>query len=388
MRSLGVIEDGSVLVVNGVISEVGPTRRVENLAAARSAEEINAAGRVVMPGFVDSHTHLVGAPVKAVQQSHRRTLVDALASAIQYVRNTPASTLQFSGRRHLELLLRHGTTTVEAKSGYGLSASAELKVLRVLSALDGELASVIPTFFGAHVLPAEFGTPDQYLSMLGTDVIPKLKDRRLAQFVDVLCDPAGFSMQHARSYLDPAKRLGFGIKIHADQAVRTGGTALAVEFGAASADGLNAIEDQDVEALARSSTVATLLPGLVHSRMYDRFPPARQLIDAGAAVALGSAFTPWLASTFNMQMVVSLACTHMDMQPEEAISAATINGAHALGRGGQSGSLEHGKDADVLVLDVSDYREIPMHFGCNIVASTMRKGQVVYREGALTCGGG
>ena len=391
LRSIGVIEDGSILIVNGVISNVGPTRRVENLAEARSAEEINAAGRVVMPGFVDSHTHLLGAPGRVVHQRPRavgKDDGDSIPPAMQYIRNTPAATLDFHARRYLELLLRHGTTTVEAKSGYGLNASSELKMLRVLSGLNGGISTVIPTFFGAHVVPPEFANADDYIAWMCVELLPKLRDRKLTQFVDVCCDPAGFTVQQARPYLDAARRLGLGIKIHADQAVRSGGAQLAVEFGAVSADGLNTLEREDVEILARSSTIATLLPGTVHQGGFDRFPPARLLIDLGAAVALSTAFAPWSTSTFNMQMIVSLACSHMGMLPEEAIAAATINGACALGQGGRSGSLEYGKDADVLILNVSDYRDIPMHFGCNIVAVALRKGHVVYREGALTCVGG
>jgi imidazolonepropionase len=178
-----------------------------------------------------------------------------------------------------------------------------------------------------------------------------------------------------------------GVKIHADQGNRSGGAQLAVEVGAVSADGLNSIEQKDVEWLARSSTIATLLPGTVYHGEFDRFPPARHLADSGAAIALATGFTPSSASTFNMQMIVSLACTHLGLTEEEAIVAATINGAHALRKAARCGSLEFDKDADLLILNVSDYREISVHFGCNIVAMAMRKGQVVYREGALTCSG-
>jgi imidazolonepropionase len=392
LRSLGLIEDGSVLVINGVISNVGPTRRVENLSEARSAEEINAAGRVVMPGFVDSHTHLIGAPPRVVHGRQRATerlsVAATMQANMQYVRNTPASTLEHNAGRNLEQFLRHGTTTLEAKSGSGLNAAAESKMLRVLHAIRDRFATVVPTFFGAHTLPPEFSRTDEYLKWVSTEFLPKLRDRKQARFVDALCDPTGLSAREIRPYLDAARRLGFHVKVHADQSARSGGTLLAVEFGAVSADGLNHIEQDEVELLARSSTVATLLPGAVHAGFFDRFAPARQLIDGGAAVALASAFAPSAPSTFNMQAIVSLACSHMDLSPEEAISAATINGAHAVGQSTHCGSLQYGKDADLLVLNVSDYREIPQYFGSNIVALAMRKGHVVYREGALTCGGG
>lgn len=392
LRSLGLIEDGSALIVNGIISNVGPTRRVENLAEARSAEEISAAGRVVMPGFVDSHTHLIAAPPRIFHQRQRTpapvSSADAVPVAMQYVRNTPSGTLEFNARRYVELLLRHGTTTLEGKSGYGLNASAEMKMLRVLASCGEGIADIVPTFFGAHALPPEFDSAEDYIAWVSSEFISKVRDRRLARFVDVSCAPSTFTAPQVRPYLEAAKRLGFGIKVHADQDARVGGAQLAVEFGAASADGLNHIDREDIHLLARSSTIATLLPGAVHNGAYGRFPPARQLIDGGAAVALSSGFNPSIASTFNMQSVVSLACSHMDMTPEEAISAATINSAHALGVSQRCGSLEYGKDADLLILDVSDYREVPLYFGCNIVALAMRKGTVVYREGTLNCDGG
>ena len=260
-------------------------------------------------------------------------------------------------------------------------------MLRVLAGLNGRPASVMRTFFGAHTLPPECSSPEVYLRSVCEGLVPKLKERNLARFVDVFCGPSGFRAEDTHTFLTTAKRQGLGVKVHADQAVRTGGVRLAVEFNAVSADGLNAVEDEDVDLLARSPTIATLLPGTVHHGGFDRFPPARDLIERGAAVALASAFTPGCPSTFNMQMVVSLACTHMNMLPEEAIAAATVNGAYAVGEGEQCGSLESGKQADLLILDVSDYREIPMHFGCNIVALAMRKGHVMYKEGALACVG-
>lgn len=389
LRSVGLIEDGSVLIVDGVISHVGPTRRVENLADARSAEEINASGRVVMPGFVDSHTHLISAPARALSNHRPMTPVDgeSIPAAINYIRNTPAASLDYHARRQLERLFRHGTTTVEAKSGYGLNVSSELKMLRVLAGIDGRPASVLRTFFGAHTLPPECSSPELYLQSVCESLVPKLKERNLARFVDVFCGPSGFRAEDTRAFLSFAKRHGLGVKVHADQAVRCGGVRLAVEFEAISADGLNAVESEDVELLARSSTIATLLPGTVHHGGFERFPPARELIERGAAVALASAFSPGCPSTFNMQMIVSLACTHMNLLPEEAIAAATVNGAYAVGEGKNCGSLESGKQADLLILDVSDYREISMHFGCNIVALAMRKGHVIYKEGARACVG-
>lgn len=395
LRNLGLIEDGSALIVNGIVTSVGPTRRIENLAEARSAEEINASGHVVMPGFVDSHTQLVSPPPRVLQfrtspgetPGHGPVSSPQLFwTALQYIRNTPASTLEFQARKHLEACLRHGTTTIEIKTGYGLNSTGEMKMLRVLTALNGKGITVAPTFFGAHTSPPEYaGQSAAYLSWLADEMLPKLRTRHLASFVDVLCDTDGFTADEARPYLLAAKRFGLAIKVHGDQAVRAGAARLALEFDAVSVDGLNAALPEDIEMLARAQTVATLLPVGAHHGYYSDMPPAREMIDRGAAVALATGFHPSLNSTFNMQTAISLACSRMGMSPEEAIAAATINGAHAIARASRCGSLEAGKDADILILNVSDFREISLQFGCNIVALAMRKGEVVYREGAVTC---
>jgi imidazolonepropionase len=346
---------------------------------------------------VDSHTHLISAPPRVLQYRMAGedlgghgpiSVAGDLNAVLQYVRNTPAGTLEFQAKKYIEAGLRHGTTTVEAKTGYGLNASGEMKMLRVLSALRDSCASVVPTFLGAHAVPPEYtGNSQEYINWLCHDLMPRVRERRLARFVDVLCDPGGFTLQEARQYLDAARRLGLAIKVHAEETARTGAVRLALDFEAASADGLNHVDENDADLLGRSRTVCTLMPGGVHQGAYSRFPPARTLIDRGAAVALATGFHPSVNSTFSMQSVISLACTQMQMTAEEAISAATINGAHALGLSRTCGSLEFGKQADLLFLSVSDYREIPFHFGGNIVAIAMRKGEIVYREGAVTCSG-
>lgn len=394
MRDLGLIEDGSLLIVNGIIESVGPTRRIENLAQAKSAEEINAAGRVVLPGFVDSHTHLVAPPARTsefrigpVQRLiPEPRLREARAHLVQYVRTTTARMLEHHARRYLEAALRHGTTTLEAKTGYGLNPPAELKMLRVLAALGGKGLSLVPTYLGAHFPPPDWEhSPEHYIESVASAMIPRIAARRLAQFADVVCGPHGFTPEQSRPYLQTARRAGLGLKIHSQQFAHDSSVELAVELEATTVDGLNFADESDAQKLARSRTVATLLPASVHSGAQARFPPARALIDSGAAVALASGFHPVKNSTFNMQMVISLACTHMDMTPEEALSAATINGAHALLRASRCGSLEFGKEADLLILNASDYREIAYYIGTNAVALVMRGGEVVYREGAITC---
>jgi imidazolonepropionase len=275
-------------------------------------------------------------------------------------------------------MARHGTTTVEAKSGYGLDSAAEIKTLRVLGRLSRHPLEVVPTYLGAHVVPPEFaGNPDGYVDWMCAEVMPKIARYKLAQFADIYCDLGAFSLMQARRYLAHARQLGLGLKIHAEQFSRTGATQLAVELGAASADHLEQAAEEDIRALAQSNTVATLLPGAVFHLGLSCYPPARALIEAGAAVALATDFNPGTSPTFSMAMVLSLACTRMRMSPAETISAATINAAHALGRPHCIGSLEPGKQADLIVLDISDYRELPYYFGTNMVRLTIKRGEIV-----------
>jgi imidazolonepropionase len=390
LRDLGIISDGALLIVDGAIAEIGPTRRVENLAGARDAMEIDATGRVVMPGFVDSHTHLVWGQPRLLDFEMRcagastaeiAAAGGGILSSVAAVRSLPARRLELQTRRALEAFVRHGTTTVEAKSGYGLDESAELKTLRVLNALDRQPVEVIPTYLGAQAIPPEYeGRADEYVDWMCTYMIPKIRQRKLASFVDVSCDPAAFTWDQSLRYLRAARQHGLQPKIHAEEFSHTGGVRLAVQVDAASADHLAEADEEDAALLARSATIATMLPGPSHFLGLPSYPPARMLIDHGAAVALATDYNPHTSPTCNMQMILSLACSRMRMSPAEALSAATINGAHALGCASRIGSLEYRKDADLIMLNVSDYREIPYYFGVNIVAITMKKGEIIFRQ--------
>ena len=390
MRQLGVIEDGAVLVRNGVIENVGPTRRVENLAAARGAEQINAAGRVVMPAFVDSHTHLIAAPPRVSDVRTAGYAVEPQSklaeSSVNHVRRTSASALEHQARRLLSGFVRHGTTTVEVKTGYGIDESAEMKMLRVLSHLAEGGCMVVPTFLASHIPHAEFsGTLEEYIDWVNAYLIPKIKTRNSARFVDAFCDVSGFTVGQAQRILNAARRLGFATKLHVEQSPTPGAVRMAVELGAASVDGLTNADTSDADVLAQSRTVGVVMPGPFDQRYATRYAPARMLIDRGVALALATGFHPPVASTYNMMTAIAIACTRMGLTPEEAITAATTNGAHALMVASQKGSIEYGKDADLIMLSVSDYREIPYQFGVNLVSMTMRNGQVAYREGAVAC---
>jgi imidazolonepropionase len=391
LRELGIIQDGAVLIENGIIVTLGPSRRVENLSAARGAMEIDASGKVVAPGFVDSHTHLVCGPPRLADYDMRLAGASyaeiaaaggGILSSVRAVRETPIRKLVLQARRSLGGFIRHGTTTLEAKSGYGLDETGERKTLRAIRALNGSPLDLVPTYLGAHVVPPEWrGLEDAYIDWVCTYMMPKLRRRNLARFVDVYCDQGAFTVAQARRYLEAARALGFDLKLHAGQFSSDGGVALAAELGAASADHLDYASDLEIHALAASNTVATLLPGAVFHLGLYRYAPVRKMIDAGAAVALATDFNPGTSPTYSMQMILSLACSQMRMTPAEAFAAATINGAHAIRSAAHCGSLEAGKNGDLVLYNVPDYREIPYHFGVNLVAMTIKRGQVLYREG-------
>ena len=382
LNNLGIISDGAMLIVNGVIRAVGSSRRIENLIEARKAEEIDAHGKVVLPGFVDSHNHLISGPTQ-FPDPDTATEVSGIFKGIQDV---PGRTLEIQGRRIIQECIRQGTTTLEAKSGYGVNESGELKILRAHAALNVGFNVLVSTFLGARLLPPNYPLDlGQYAEWLAGEMIPMVHKRKLAEFVDVFCDEGMFDIHQARRILMAARELGFGLKMHAGQFSSRGGVRLAVELGAVSVDHLTYLDPGDEGVLAQSSTIATLLPGPVFYMDTHRYANARSLIDRGVAVALATNYNPSTCPTHNMQMILCLACRQMQMTPAEAISAATINGAHALSRGSQIGSLEAGKYGDVIMLSVPDYREIPYHFGVNLVEMTIKRGAVVCQASEVLC---
>jgi imidazolonepropionase len=393
LRDPGIIQDGAVLIRKGVIHCLGPSSRIENLTEARKAREIDAAGCVVAPGFVDSHTHLICGPARLVDYDMRlagasyeeiAAMGGGILHSMRAVRETPIRRLVLQARRSIDNFIRHGTTTIEAKSGYGLNEASERKALRAIAALNGKPLDLVPTFLGAHAVPPEFaGKPDEYIDWLCTYLMPKIRRRRLAEFADVYCERSAFSVEQARKYLAAAREFGLVPKIHAEQFSHLGGTRLAIEMEAASADHCDYVDDEDIDLLAHSNTVATLLPGAVFHLGLSHYPPARKLIDGGAAVALATDFNPGTSPTCSMPMVLSIACAEMRMTPAEAFAAATINGAHALRMAARAGSIEAGKDADLVIFKVPDYREIPYRFGANLVAMTIKRGAILYEQAEI-----
>jgi imidazolonepropionase len=394
LRELGIVDGGAVLTLNGKIVAAGAASEVESLGPARDAREIDAQGRVVMPGFVDSHTHLVFGPPRLMDFEMRLAGADyhaiaaaggGIRSSLNAVRSMSAHQLTSQTRMRLDEFARCGTTTLEAKSGYALDEANERKTLEVLRALNEKPLDIVPTYLGAHVTPPEFeGRADAYIEWMIWHMLPALRTDRLARFVDVYCDRGAFTLEQSRRYLEAARALGFGLRIHAGQFTNMGAARLACELGAASADHLEQASAEDAAVLGNSTTVATLLPGSVFHLALERYAPARMLIDEGAAVALATDFNPGTSPTVSMPMVIGLACRMMHMTPAEAIVAATVNGAYALGLQDRIGTLEAGKNADLILLDAHDYRELSYWFGMNPIATTIKRGRVVYERGPVT----
>jgi imidazolonepropionase len=386
---LGVVRDGALAASAGRIAWIGPAGEAgRRLALRRGATRIDAGGRVVLPGFVDSHTHLLFAGSR--EDEFARRLAGAtyqeLAAAgggilatVRATRRASVEELVALGRRRLDLVLRHGTTTVEVKSGYGLTTSDELKMLDAIRRLRlSHPVRVRATFCGAHEVPPEFrGRPDAYVDLVVDGMLPEVARRRLAHYVDVFCEQGVFSVEQARRILRAGQALGLGAKLHADEFVATGGAALAAEIRALSADHLLAAPIEGIRAMAAAGVTATLLPGTAFFLGLP-YAPARRFLEAGVRVALATDFNPGSSYTPNMQLIVTLACTQMRMTVEEALRAATLGGAHALGLADRVGSLRPGKACDLVVLDIPNHRHLPYLYGVNHVAAVVRDGRQVW----------
>lgn len=392
--TLRVIVHGAVLTAGEKIVAVGPTDELRADARVRSAMPIDASGNVVAPGFVDSHTHLVFARTRheEYEMRTRGASYESIAAAgggirasVRQLRAAPEDKLFEEARRWCTLFLSHGATTIEAKSGYGLDLENELKTLRVLRRLNHDSRiplEIVPTFLGAHEVPDEFREcRSKYIELVCDEMIPRVAKEKLADFCDVFCESGVFTLDESRHILTTARQHGLKLKVHADQLTHSGGTRLAVELGAVSVDHLEQIDDEDVAILANSDVIATLLPGASFHLGMNRFAPARKLLDSGSVVALATDFNPGTSPTVNMQTILAIAGASLHMTPAESFSAATLGGAWALGLQSRLGSLEEGKQADIVIFDLNDYRLIPYHFGMNSVRAVMKKGQMLFDHG-------
>ena len=388
MRELSIINDGAVLVHDDRIECVGTRHEIEPLIG-HDYKVVDAGGRVVLPGFVDAHTHPVFAGTRANEFEERArgaTYQEIAArgggikSTVEKTRAASIDDLVRSGKRYAQWFLRGGTTTVEAKSGYGLSLEDELKILRAIRQLDKVTAlRYVPTFLGAHDIPGEYRERrDQYLQLLIEEMIPQVAEQKLAEYCDVFCEERVFTTDEAWRILSSARCHGLGLRMHADQLSLSGGAKLAAELNAATADHLEHTDAEGIAALKAASVQPVLLPGSVYALGSTRYPAARAMIDAGLAVILATDFNPGSSPTPAMPMVLSLASTHMKMEPAESLTAATINAAYSLGRGALLGSLEAGKTADVVIHDAADYRELAYFFGIEHAWQVYAGGQLVY----------
>jgi imidazolonepropionase len=373
MRELGIVTDGAMLVADGRITQVGSREQIELLIDA-DCEVIDAGGRVVLPGFVDAHTHPVFAGTRVGEFEERAggatyQEIAARGGGIQStVRSTRTATLDelvTAGKRYADWFLRTGTTTVEAKSGYGLTLEDELKILRAIKLLNSQSGlSYVPTFLGAHDVPPEYKSQrERYISLLTDEMLPQIAAEKLAEYCDVFCEERVFTTDESRKILSAARAQGLGLRIHADQLSLSGGAKLAAELGTVTADHLEHTDAEGIAALLSAGVQPVLLPGSVYALGASRYPAARAMIEAGLAVVLATDFNPGSSPTPAMTMILSLASTHMKMTPAESITAATINAAYSLNRGSEIGSLEPGKVADFVIHDVEDYRELAYFFG-------------------------
>jgi imidazolonepropionase len=394
-RELGrleIIPDGAVLMDNKTIVEVGTTQ--EMCSRHSNVHRLDAGEKVVMPGFVDPHTHAIFAGNRAAEFEMRlqgKTYLEILAegggilSTVRATRTGTLETLMAETRPRLWSMFTCGTTTAEVKTGYGLRTATELRMLQALLTLDKEgPLEIVPTFLGAHAIAPEFkDRPDDYTDLIANTMLPILKDwwphnapYYPMPFVDVFCETGAFSLEQTRRILQCAKELGFPLKIHADEFDNLGGAALAAELGAISADHLVKTSPADIEALARSRTVAVSLPCTPFGLAEKHYSPAQDILDAGGLLAIATDLNPGTAWCENMQFAMALACRYLRLTPAQAIAAATINSAAAIGMADRIGSLEAGKQADLLILNVDDYRQLGYRFGHNLVQTVVKRGNI------------
>jgi imidazolonepropionase len=370
LSELAIIPDGGMLIRDGRVELVGPSSEIEKKVG--DAEVVDAREKVVVPGFVDAHTHLVFAGNR-LDDFERRARGDSyeqiakagggIWSTVQKTRAASEDDLLEQARKHAQWFLRCGTTTAESKSGYGLTLEDELKLLRVMKRLNQETPlEIVPTFLGAHAVPREMNA-DQYVDLVANEMLPQVTSDSLAEFCDVFCERNYFNVDQSKRILSAAKELGLELRIHADQLSNSGASTLAAELKTRTADHLEQIDEKGIALLKSAGVQPVLLPGSVYALGSTRYPRAREMVEAGLGVVIATDFNPGSSPTPSMPMILSLACTQMKMSPAETVSASTINAAYSLGRGDRIGSLEQGKFANFSIFDCEDYRELGYWFG-------------------------
>jgi imidazolonepropionase len=390
MSELGVIRDGAIAIREGKIVAVGKTRDITK--AFRGEVVVNAKSEIVLPGFVDPHTHLVFAGSREdefqmrVEGTSYMDILNSGGGVLKTARDTRRASVERLvelGLERLDAMLAHGTTTVEVKSGYGLTTEGEVKILEATRRMNQlHCNNIIATFLGAHAVPLEFrNNMEEYIDLIEEETVPRVAKRGLAEFCDVFCERGAFNLEQAKRILASGKKHGLKPKIHADQLSKLGGAEIAADVGAVSAEHLNFSSQEGMKALAQKGVIAVLLPAAAFSLMTGKYADARLMVDSGVPVALGTDFNAgcWIG---NQQLVISMACHFMRMTPAEAITAATINAAHAVCRAGEVGSLEVGKRADVAILDAPNHKFLGYSFGDNLVDKVIADGRlVVDRDG-------
>ncbi len=389
MNDLAIIENGSLVIENGIITAIGQNEIFRDIKPEKFSV-IDASGKAVLPGFVDSHTHFVFGGFRAEEFSWRlsgTSYMDIMAkgggivSTVKATRKASFDELKDAGKKRLDSMLSFGVTTVEGKSGYGLDMDTEIRQLEVMAYLnENHPVDIVPTFLGPHAIPSEFsGNSDGFLDFMIEKVMPQVAKKNLAEFCDIFCEKNVFSIEQSRKFLSAAKDMGFKLTLHADEIVQLGGAELAAELGAISADHLLRASDKGIEDMAKKEVVATLLPGTAFS-LKEPYARGRFMIDAGCAVALATDMNPGSSFTESVPLIIALACLYMGLTPEQAITAMTINGAAAVGRAHSTGSLDTGKLGDVIILEHPSYKFIPYHIGVSCVEKVIKRGKLVFEK--------
>lgn len=384
-----LIENGAVAAVNGRIVAVGTTEEVEGqIEITTDAVIIDAQGKVVLPGLVDPHTHLVfggsrenelDLKLKDVPYLEILAQGGGILSTVKATKGATLEELVAIGMKYADQMLAQGTTTAEAKSGYGLTTGDELKTLKAIREINQKhQLDLVPTFLGAHAVPLEYkDDPERFVDLVIEEMLPQVVAKGLAKYCDVFCEEGVFSVAQTRRILKAAKAMGLEAKIHADEIVPLGGAELAAELEAVSADHLLAVSDEGIRAMAEKQVMAVLLPGTSFYLRENRYAPARKMIEAGVPVALATDFNPGSCPNNSLQAVMTIACLYLRMTPAEVINAMTINAAHAIGMAQEIGSLEPGKKADIVVFDAPTYQYLPYRFGTNLVDKVIKNGKPV-----------